>query len=163
MTHGPCKSHYVSHLAAFFIVRGTKISDGMFLYFFSTVVFKRHFQTTHHSTTPHTNTNDPAAGSPTATLLWLKFLLLDLVRASSPVKSFSLLHSLQHTYHFQQSETATGGVYKRKGLDSLHADDMRLLGIPRSRIIIAIFDPHYSKCCKIRSLFQGNSSLSLLM
>ena len=42
-----------------------------------------------------------------------------------------------------QFRAATGGVYKRQGRKSARADDPYLLGIPRSREIIASPDPNH--------------------
>ena len=39
--------------------------------------------------------------------------------------------TVQKTHRIIQSVGATGGVYKGQGRNQTHADDMRLLGIPR--------------------------------
>jgi hypothetical protein len=98
MTHRSCKSHYISHFAAFFIDARAKRSIVKSLYDFAHILTSRKYHPgllpglmSKSDATPReqhqTGTrfvNDPSAGSPTETLLRLLLPLNDQVCPTSP-------------------------------------------------------------------------------
>ena len=104
--------------------------------------------------------NDPTAGSPTVTLLRLLLPLDESVRTTLTTHSLVSVKSptnrhLQSPRRLIQSVVATGGVYKGQGRNLDELDDSPILGIPRSRAIIAIPYPNHVLTRRVSKRFTG--------
>lgn len=84
------------------------------------------------------SSNDPAAGSPTATLLRL---LLPLAEEHHPASIGACPFST--CFYPNAIGSNDGRCVQMAGTQSIQADDLGILGIPRSRDTVAIIYPHH--------------------
>ncbi len=87
----------------------------------------------------HLYENDPAAGSPTATLLRLLPLLA--CKYHRILRSDCSVHSKR--FYSQAITGNDGRCVQEPGTYSVRSDETRLQDIPRSRTIIAMIYPHH--------------------
>ena len=98
---------------------------------------------------------DPAAGSPTATLLRLRPSHRARLRPLPPLRVGP------RTSGAPNSHGVTGGVYKARERIHRGVADPRLLAIPASRGRVADHDPNLDRVSGIRSALRPRSPLSL--
>lgn len=108
--------------------------------------------------------NDPAAGSPTATLLRL-LPLLDCEYRSILTTDFTKDQSVVSKGLYSQPITGNDGrCVQEPGTYSVRSDETRLQDIPRSWRIISSINPHHDFGSKfpqpLRARLQSKSSLS---
>ncbi len=107
--------------------------------------------------------NDPAAGSPTATLLRL-LPLLDCKYCPDSIARQGDPSRISRGLYSQPITGNDGRCVQEPGTYSLRSDETRLQDIPRSWRIIASFNPHHDSGSKIpqplRARLLGRNSLT---